>query len=124
MLCLAPACFLQFKPHAAETVHLQHGLMLMGGHGQSLWLYNTTLPTTRNSSSYRCCVPVSAGSSTILPCPGFSVSFDTSHLLYCVCWSCRVQGLLPNLIKLAPAAGISWYVFEETKILLGVDPRS
>jgi solute carrier family 25 phosphate transporter 23/24/25/41 len=36
------------------------------------------------------------------------------------CW----QGLLPNLIKLAPAAGISWYVFEETKLLLGVDPRS
>ena len=34
------------------------------------------------------------------------------------------KGLLPNLFKLAPAAGISWYVFEETKLLLGVDPRS
>ncbi|WIA17421.1 hypothetical protein OEZ85_014273 [Tetradesmus obliquus] len=34
------------------------------------------------------------------------------------------KGLLPNLIKLAPAAGISWYVFEETKMLMGVDPRS
>lgn len=37
---------------------------------------------------------------------------------------CQQQGLLPNLIKLAPAAGISWYVFEETKMLLGVDPRT
>jgi solute carrier family 25 phosphate transporter 23/24/25/41 len=35
-----------------------------------------------------------------------------------------LQGLLPNLIKLAPAAGISWYVFERTKVLLGVDPGS
>lgn len=34
------------------------------------------------------------------------------------------KGLLPNLIKLAPAAGISWYVFEETKLLLGVSPGS
>ena len=34
------------------------------------------------------------------------------------------KGLVPNLFKLAPAAGISWYVFEETKLLLGVDPRS
>lgn len=34
------------------------------------------------------------------------------------------KGLLPNLLKLAPAAGISWYVFEETKLLLGVDIRS
>ncbi len=34
------------------------------------------------------------------------------------------QGLLPNLIKLAPAAGISWYVFEETKRALGVSPGS
>lgn len=34
------------------------------------------------------------------------------------------KGLLPNLFKLAPAAGISWYIFEETKLLLGVDPRS
>ncbi|KAI8465084.1 MAG: mitochondrial substrate carrier [Monoraphidium minutum] len=30
------------------------------------------------------------------------------------------KGLLPNLIKLAPAAGISWYVFERTKQLLGI----
>jgi solute carrier family 25 phosphate transporter 23/24/25/41 len=34
------------------------------------------------------------------------------------------KGLLANLVKLAPAAGISWYIFEETKLLLGVDPRS
>jgi solute carrier family 25 phosphate transporter 23/24/25/41 len=34
------------------------------------------------------------------------------------------KGLVPNLFKLAPAAGISWYVFESTKRLLGVDPRS
>eukprot|EP00877_Chromochloris_zofingiensis_P001924 jgi/Chrzof1/11732/Cz06g07120.t1 len=34
------------------------------------------------------------------------------------------KGLLPNLLKLAPAAGISWYVFETTKNMLGVDPRS
>ena len=34
------------------------------------------------------------------------------------------KGLLPNLMKMAPAAGISWYLFEETKLALGVDPRS
>ena len=34
------------------------------------------------------------------------------------------KGIVPNLFKLAPAAGISWYIFEETKLLLGVDPRS
>lgn len=34
------------------------------------------------------------------------------------------KGLLPNLLKLAPAAGISWYVFEELKVAMGVDPRS
>jgi len=39
-------------------------------------------------------------------------------------WRGLYKGLLPNLLKLAPAAGISWYVFEETKLLLGVDPRS
>jgi solute carrier family 25 phosphate transporter 23/24/25/41 len=31
------------------------------------------------------------------------------------------KGLLPNICKLAPAAGIGWYVFEETKLLLGED---
>jgi hypothetical protein len=35
-----------------------------------------------------------------------------------------LQGILPNLVKLAPAAGLSWYVFEGTKKLLGVDPRT
>lgn len=35
-----------------------------------------------------------------------------------------LQGVLPNMIKLAPAAGISWYMFEEVKRFLGVDPRS
>ncbi|GLI64006.1 hypothetical protein VaNZ11_007160 [Volvox africanus] len=34
------------------------------------------------------------------------------------------KGLVPNLLKLAPAAGIGWFVFEETKLALGVDPRS
>lgn len=34
------------------------------------------------------------------------------------------KGSLPNLCKLAPAAGISWFVFEETKHMLGVDARS
>ena len=33
------------------------------------------------------------------------------------------KGLLPNIMKLAPAAGIGWYVFEETKLALGLDPR-
>jgi hypothetical protein len=35
-----------------------------------------------------------------------------------------LQGLLPNICKLAPAAGIGWYVFEETKIFLGEDPHT
>lgn len=34
------------------------------------------------------------------------------------------QGILPNLAKVAPAAGISWFVFEEVKLLFGVDPHS
>lgn len=34
------------------------------------------------------------------------------------------QGAGTNLCKLAPAAGISWFVFEETKLALGVDVRS
>ncbi len=33
------------------------------------------------------------------------------------------KGLLPNIFKLAPAAGIGWYVFEESKRALGLDPR-
>ncbi len=33
------------------------------------------------------------------------------------------KGLIPNILKLAPAAGVSWYVFEETKRWLGLDPR-
>mmetsp|Transcript_41333 Transcript_41333/g.105695 ORF Transcript_41333/g.105695 Transcript_41333/m.105695 type:complete len:319 (+) Transcript_41333:39-995(+) len=32
------------------------------------------------------------------------------------------KGLLPNMLKLAPAAGISWAVFEEMKAFLVVDP--
>lgn len=35
-----------------------------------------------------------------------------------------MQGVLPNLFKLAPAAGISWFTFEEVKRLLGVDVNS
>lgn len=34
------------------------------------------------------------------------------------------KGVLPNMMKLAPAAGISWFVFEEVKMLLGIDVRS
>jgi solute carrier family 25 phosphate transporter 23/24/25/41 len=34
------------------------------------------------------------------------------------------RGILPNMIKLAPAAGISWFTFEEVKRVLGVDMRS
>lgn len=34
------------------------------------------------------------------------------------------KGAATNLFKLAPAAGISWFVFEECKLLLGVDIRS
>ncbi|KAL6752353.1 mitochondrial substrate carrier [Haematococcus lacustris] len=34
------------------------------------------------------------------------------------------KGLVPNILKLAPAAGLSWWVFEETKLALGMDPRS
>ena len=34
------------------------------------------------------------------------------------------QGILPNLAKVAPAAGISWFVFEETKRMMGMDPHS
>ena len=33
------------------------------------------------------------------------------------------KGLAPNLAKMAPAAGISWLVFEEVKQGLGLDPR-
>ncbi len=35
-----------------------------------------------------------------------------------------LQGILPNLAKVAPAAGISWFVFEETKRMMGMDPHS
>lgn len=31
------------------------------------------------------------------------------------------KGLLPNFIKLAPAAGLSWLVFEWTKQILGLN---
>ncbi|KAL3155458.1 hypothetical protein ABBQ38_011014 [Trebouxia sp. C0009 RCD-2024] len=34
------------------------------------------------------------------------------------------RGVLPNMMKLAPAAGISWFMFEEVKRFLGVDIRS
>ncbi len=33
------------------------------------------------------------------------------------------QGMMPNLVKVAPAAGISWFVFEEVKRLMGMSPR-
>lgn len=39
-------------------------------------------------------------------------------------WRGLYKGLLPNLFKLAPAAGVSWFVFEETKMILGINPRS
>lgn len=31
------------------------------------------------------------------------------------------KGLAPNLMKIAPAAGISWFVFEESKRFLNAD---
>lgn len=34
------------------------------------------------------------------------------------------KGSLTNLCKVAPAAGISWFTFEETKMMMGVDVRS
>ena len=34
------------------------------------------------------------------------------------------KGLLPNFIKLAPAAGLSWLVFEWTKQFLGLNGQS
>eukprot|EP00216_Chloropicon_sp_CCMP2111_P001641 CAMPEP_0198238268 /NCGR_PEP_ID=MMETSP1446-20131203/3968_1 /TAXON_ID=1461542 ORGANISM="Unidentified sp, Strain CCMP2111" /NCGR_SAMPLE_ID=MMETSP1446 /ASSEMBLY_ACC=CAM_ASM_001112 /LENGTH=305 /DNA_ID=CAMNT_0043920659 /DNA_START=58 /DNA_END=975 /DNA_ORIENTATION=+ len=34
------------------------------------------------------------------------------------------KGILPNLMKLAPAAGISWYTFEKMKLFMGIDIRS
>lgn len=34
------------------------------------------------------------------------------------------KGAMTNLAKLAPAAGISWFVFEETKMFLGLSMRS
>ena len=32
------------------------------------------------------------------------------------------KGLCPNLMKIAPAAGISWFVFEESKRFLNATP--
>ena len=34
------------------------------------------------------------------------------------------KGLLPNVLKLAPAAGINWLVFEQAKLAMGIDARS
>jgi len=36
----------------------------------------------------------------------------------------RQTGVLPNLLKMAPCAGISWFVFEETKSSLGLDRKA
>lgn len=36
-------------------------------------------------------------------------------------WRGLYKGSMTNLAKLAPAAGISWFVFEESKNMLGVD---
>ena len=38
-------------------------------------------------------------------------------------WRGLYKGSMTNLAKLAPAAGISWFVFEESKNVLGVDAR-
>ncbi|MEW5302362.1 MAG: hypothetical protein WDW36_005156 [Sanguina aurantia] len=35
-------------------------------------------------------------------------------------WRGLYKGMLPNMVKLAPAAGISWYLFEETKAYMKV----
>ena len=34
------------------------------------------------------------------------------------------KGITANFLKLAPAAGLSWLVFEEVKLALGIDFRS
>ena len=46
------------------------------------------------------------------------------HVLSGTSFCFHVQGVLPNMMKLAPAAGISWFMFEEVKRMLGVDVRS
>lgn len=35
-------------------------------------------------------------------------------------WRGLYKGIAPNMVKLAPAAGLSWYIFEETKVWLKV----
>jgi len=34
------------------------------------------------------------------------------------------RGLTPNMLKLAPAAAISWWTFEKSKLMLGIDIRT
>ena len=34
------------------------------------------------------------------------------------------KGLTPNMLKLAPAAAVSWYTFEKAKLLMGIDIRT
>lgn len=46
------------------------------------------------------------------------------NMKYTVQNTIHTQGVLPNMMKLAPAAGVSWFVFEEVKMLLGIDVRS
>ena len=54
-----------------------------------------------------------------------SQAFEMTALNAAALKGCSVsQGILPNLAKVAPAAGISWFVFEETKRMMGMDPHS
>lgn len=80
-------------------------------HIQALLLWVVVLP--RGAVTGVCC-----------GCRDFQQGKFKALAFHLCSWVLSVQGLLPNLIKLAPAAGISWYVFEETKLLLGVDPRT
>ena len=53
-------------------------------------------------------------------CPGLVLQGTTAGADSQLCG----QGILPNLAKVAPAAGISWFVFEEVKLFLGVNPQT
>jgi hypothetical protein len=78
-------------------------------------------------SVWSCCRKVAGGAllqRTMCPTDhNMPAAINSASLLHLVLLS-FLQGILPNLVKLAPAAGLSWYVFEGTKKLLGVDPRS
>lgn len=94
-------------------LHLVEAWRCHGSSAQSVaWLFRSGFLLCRSAVVVAWCCAQSSG---LFP-PGLTlVRMSLLPVL---------QGLIPNLIKLAPAAGISWYVFEETKLLLGVDPRT